>query len=134
MCLSVPVKDAPSVTLSRNACSPLIDVDVTVAGIYKSVMSTLQAPPILVSGQLILVSRCPRGGETAILDTRHKYLQPRDVDAVTVSCNGVSGRPRVQHETHSESLRLVTRPPDSQIHKQAPRLTDWDMLDGLYWY
>jgi hypothetical protein len=80
---------------------------------------------------IILISRCPRGGKTTILEMLHRSLQCNNVHVMTVSFNGVAGFVRLVDETPTESLfRLITNQLDEAIDKQSPRVTDWDLLDA----
>jgi hypothetical protein len=78
---------------------------------------------------IIVISRCPRGGKTTILEMLHRSLQCNNVHAMTVSFNGVAGFVRLKDETPVESLfRLITNQLDKAIDNQSPRVTDWDLL------
>jgi hypothetical protein len=130
--LAVPVTALPPIARSPNACQQLVGATETVEWIRNHIMQfSAVATDNYLRKTLILISRCPRGGKTTILEMLHRSLQSRHMHVMIVSFNGVSGFLRLTDETPSESLfRLITNQLDLTIDKQSPRVTDWDRLDA----
>lgn len=130
--LSIPLSEVPSVPLSPNACPHPIGVTETVCTILDHVKRTIDFKTDAQRRKtLIMISRCPRGGKTTILEAIHKSLKSEGVNVLSVSFNGVSGFKRMKNETPCESLyRLVTNQLDPSLDRQAPRIMDWITLDA----
>ena len=128
---TVAVEDLPPVQLSSNACQKLVGATDTVKWILLHIDHTISMETDnSYRKTIILISRCPRGGKTTILEMLHMSLQFKHMHVMTVSFNGVSGFVRLMDETPTESLfRLITNQLDMTIDKQSPRVTDWKSLD-----
>lgn len=119
------------VALSENACAYLIGATDTVNYIFDHVRANISRVTTTYFRKTIgLISRCPRGGKTTIVQLLHQRLRAVGTNVQTISFNGVSGFVRIAGENPVESLyRLITNQLDDTIGKQAPRLVNWEDLD-----
>lgn len=116
--------------VSESACKFLIGADKAVDEIYKHIINTMtfKASPYMRKAFAVL-SRCPRGGKTTIMQLLHQRLHSQDINVMSVSFNGVSGFHRLPDESPLESLfRIMTNQLNSDIGRETRRVTDWQQL------